>query len=441
MVTSVSEYGSDGSPSRSPARAPDATLESAPARDTVAPLERVVAIDALRGFALLGIVIVHMVEQYLGAPPPATWPDFGVHSMADRIAQGADGLLLIGKFFPIFAVLFGVSVVIQAQGAAARGAPYAGRFVWRLIILLAIGLAHHALYRGDILSIYALLGLPLVCFLRAPDRVLLGVAFVLALGVPRAVTLAWGAVQGSTALVMPGGPELDAYFAALQAGDLRELAWRNLREGFTFKMTFQLGVFGRGYQTFALFLIGVWLARRGWHETLPLRRPQLRRVCLAGTSMALAALAIAAGSAFLLGVPGSAEAFTHVQTFVFLTLFDVFNLGLAATFAAGFLLLFLRPGSRRWLGHFAPVGRTALTVYVCQSLVGTWLLYGHGLGLVGRLGAATAMGVAIVLFAGQALVARTWLRHFRYGPLEWLWRSLTRLEPAPMRLKARPGEA
>jgi uncharacterized protein len=403
---------------------------------------RIVAVDALRGFALLGIVIVHMVEQYLAAPPPGAWKDFGVFSTADRVAQGVDWLLFVGKFFPIFALLFGVSFVIQTQRAAARGLPYSARFVWRLIVLLGLGLCHHALYRGDILSIYALLGLPLVLFVRASDRVLLGTALLLALGVPRALTLAWGAATGaSSAVAIPGGPELDAYFAALQSGDLRELAWRNLREGFAFKMDIQLGVFGRGYQTFALFLAGLYLARHGWHETLADRRPQLRRIVRCGLGMSVAAALLLAGVGALLGAPSSPEAITRVQAFAFLTLLDLFNLGLAGALAAGFLLLHLRQRPGRWLGRLAPVGQTALTVYVCQSVIGTWLLYGHGLGLVGRIGAATAMGLAIVLFAVQMVIAPVWLQYFRYGPLEWLWRSITNLQAAPVRAARRPVEA
>ena len=422
-------------PSRpaSPHAAASADRLESPSRQR-AGAQRIVAVDALRGFALLGILIVHMVEQYLAAPPPAAWKDFGVFSTADRVAQAVDGLLFIGKFFPIFALLFGVSFVIQTQRAAARGLPYSARFVWRLLILLAMGLAHHLLYRGDILSIYALLGLPLVLFIRASDRVLIGTALLLALGGPRLLTLAWGAMTGGPpAMTMPGGPELDAYFAAVQSGDLRELAWRNLTEGFAFKMGFQLGVFGRGYQTFALFLLGLYLARRRWHETLQERRPQLRRIVRYGVGLTVLSAALAAGVAALLGAPASPETIGRTQAFAFLTLFDLFNLGLAAAFAAGFLLLQMRPGPGRWLRHLAPVGQTALTVYVCQSILGTWLLYGHGLGLVGRIGAATAMGLAVALFLAQMGMAHLWLRHFRYGPLEWVWRSLTNLQPAQVR--------
>lgn len=391
---------------------------------------RIGAIDALRGFALLGILVVHMVEQYLAAPPPPPMETFGVFSLADRIVQGVDGLLFIGKFFPIFALLFGVSVVIQAE----RGGATAGRFAWRLLVLLAIGVAHHALYRGDILSIYALLGLPLVVLRHASTRALLATAAFLALGGPRLCLLIGGAVLGVPVdMNPPAVPGLDAYYDAVRAGDLAAIAAGNLREGFLMKMEFQLGLFGRGYQTVAMFLLGVVLARQRWHESLSSRLPQLQRACTRGLFASGAALAAMAAGALVVGTPTPAG-MSRPQAMVFLTGYDVFNLGLATVLASGFLLLYLRGRLAPVMRAFVPVGQTALTVYVSQTVIGTWLLYGHGLGLLGRIGAATALLLALTVFAVQVVIARAWAVRFRYGPLEWVWRSLTMLKVAPLRM-------
>lgn len=400
---------------------------------------RIDAVDALRGFALFGILVVHMVEQYLAAPPPGAMETFGIFTLADRIVQGIDGLLLIGKFFPIFALLFGVSIVIQAERG---GVASSGRYVWRLLVLLGLGMAHHALYRGDILSIYALLALPLVALRHASDRVLLWTAAFLAFGGPRACLLVGGALLGRpVGLDLDSVAGLEPYYAAVRSGDLVALAASNLREGFAMKMGFQLGVFGRGYQTLALFLLGIVLARHRWHETLPARRPQLQRAWKMGLAMATAASLFMVAGGALLGAPAAPGAITRAQAMVFLTGYDVFNLGIALTFASSFVLLFLRERAAVRLRPLTAVGRTALTVYVSQSVIGTWLLYGHGLGLLGRIGASTALLFAVVLFAVQMLIATVWLTRFRYGPLEWLWRSLTMLKVAPLWLPRPPRPA
>src|SRR5918994_5789506 len=122
--------------------------------------ERIVSIDAVRGFALLGIVVAHMVEQYMGSPPPPSRPQFGIVSPAiDGTAMAIVQLVVVGKFFTMFSLLFGLSFFIQMDRAGRREVPFAGRFAWRLIVLFAMGMAHHLFYRGDILSVYAMLGL------------------------------------------------------------------------------------------------------------------------------------------------------------------------------------------------------------------------------------------------------------------------------------------
>lgn len=123
---------------------------------------------------------------------------------------------------------------------------------------------------------------------------------------------------------------------------------------------------------------------------------------------------------------------------VFLTGYDVVNLGIAGALASCFLLLYGRSGPRRLLRHLVPVGQTALTVYVSQTVLGTWLLYGDGLGLLGRIGAATALGLALMVFTVQVGIARAWVTHFRDGPLEWAWRSMTMLQVAPLRVRSAP---
>jgi uncharacterized protein len=403
---------------------------------------RIVSVDAVRGFALLGIVVAHMVEQYMGAPPPASRPNFGIFSTLDSAAVGLVQLFAVGKFFTMFSLLFGVSFFIQMDRAARRGVEFAGRFAWRLLVLFAIGMAHHLFYRGDILAVYAMLGLALIPFYRASDRTVLLASLVMLLGVHRWVLAAAGLALGTQVPMMSlDNPELEAYYSAIKSGWLPTLFWLNLRDGFLMKMEFQFSWFGRGYQTFGLFLLGLYIARHGWHERTAEMRRAVRRLTLGGLGLALVSAAIVATAMFVGGAPTSESDIRTWHLLVGLTGLDLVNLGLSAVLMGSFLLLYHSPRLHGALARLSPVGQTALTTYVCQTLVGTFVYYGHGFNLSGEIGAATALGLALAIFALQVLAATWWLTRFRYGPLEWFWRCATFGRLQPMRLDVRPAIA
>lgn len=403
---------------------------------------RIETIDALRGFALLGIVLVHMVEQYVASPPPAAEPNLGVFTAADSAVRILVWLLFIGKFFALFSLLFGVSFAMQLDRAAQRGVAFGSRFVWRLAILFVIGMVHHLFYRGDILSIYAALGLLLLPLRMASDRTLLVLAAAVALGAHRVVLAAWAAFDGGGIAVMPQDEQaVETYFAAVRSGAAGALFASNLTEGMTTKLHFLFGWIGRGWQTLALFMLGAYIGRRRWHERLDEMRRPLRLVTWGGIGLAVAS-AGAGAALFALGlVPTSAEAARPWHYLAALGLYDLFNLGVVAVYGGGFLLLYegrLRP----LLRQFAPVGRTALTSYLAQSAIGVFIFYGIGLGLLGRMPLALAFLLGFVIFAAQVIASRWWVRRFRYGPVEWLWRSLTNWRVEPLRRReAEPAAA
>jgi uncharacterized protein len=399
---------------------------------------RIVAIDAVRGFALLGIVLVHMVEQYVASPPPPSTPDLGVFTMADQVTRGVVALLFMGKFFAMFSLLFGLSFFIQMDRAARRGAGFAARFAWRLGILFVIGMAHHLVYRGDILAIYAALGLLLLPLYRASDRVLLGAAAALLVGGHRLVLAAYTAIAGGPLVVMPiENTAIEAYFDAVRSGSPLAVAAVNLSEGLATKLHFQFGWMGRGWQTLGLFVLGLYIGRHRWHEALPELRRAVRRVVLGGLAVSVASAGLLAAAAVGGLLPQSAEAARPWHLVVGFGLYDLFNLGVTAMLLGGFVLLYERARAARVLRHFAPVGQTALTSYVAQSIVGTAIYYGWGLGLIGRVPLTAAFGLGLVIFAAQVLVSTAWLRHFRFGPLEWAWRSLTYGRVQPLRATRR----
>ncbi len=399
--------------------------------------DRIEIIDAFRGFALAGIVIVHMVEHYLGAAAPPDLSAAFAPGVGDKVIEGLMFLLFVGKFFAIFSFLFGLSFFIQMDRAARRGVDFRLRFAWRLVVLLIIGYAHSLFYRGDILTIYAVLGLFLVLFYNAGNKWILGVAALIIAGAGRYIMFAL--TGGET--IFPYGdlsPDLAhnaAYIDALLNGSLLDVFAQNAWYGHMLKLEFQVGAFGRLYLTFAFFLLGMWAGRIGLFARAGEMRGPLKKAIW--ISLAVIAVLIVLSILMFSGGSGGNEQmqFTTWAAMFALTTMDIFNLALATILLAGFVLLFLRPAGQRVLGKLAPYGRMALSNYVLQSLIGTFVLYNWGLGLIGDLTNAEMLLVAVAVLALQVSMSAWWLRRFRYGPLEWLWRSATHLQWQPMKLR------
>jgi uncharacterized protein len=389
--------------------------------------ERIQSIDAFRGFALAGIAIAHMMEQYYGAPPPAGLFDDIYASGLDKAAGAFMEIFVRGKFFALFSFLFGVSFFIQMDNGARKGINFRTRFLWRLALLFLIGYTHALLYRGDILTIYAVVGVALVLFFRVRTSVCLGIAAAVFFGLPRFLLFA---VNGGDQL-FPGGnldpasPAFLAYAAAVTEGSLADVFRANAWHGLVTKAEFQMNVFGRGYLTFAYFLLGLCIGRLGLFRYPEQHTGTLKRALW--VALAVMVLMFVVG-AYLFNTLPENSGFDSWQSMFALTAMDLWNLSLATIYLCGFLLWFNRPRGRTMLGKLAPYGRTALSNYVLQTLIGTILLYNFGFGLIGQVSNADMFAIAIVIIAVQIMLSAAWLRHFRFGPLEWVWRSATWFE-------------
>ena len=144
--------------------------------------DRIVVVDVLRAVALLGIIINHFAMSFLAGPEPV--PNFNQFSSLDTVVNDLAELLTFGKFFAIFSFLFGLSFAIQLDNAARKGAAFAGRFAWRLTILFAIGFVHSLFFSGDVLMIYAVLGLLLIPCRKLTSKTLVILGLVLVLNIP-----------------------------------------------------------------------------------------------------------------------------------------------------------------------------------------------------------------------------------------------------------------
>ena len=397
-------------------------------------IQRITIIDALRGFALAGIVFAHMLENFLAAPLPQAVLDTMNQGVVDQIASGFVDFLFRGKFFALFSFLFGLSFFIQMDNGHKRGGYYGWRFLWRLILLLSIGYIHSLFYRGDILTIYALIGLLLIPFYKIQNKWVLTLVTLLFLGIGRFVVFYF--TSGNPLLLdealMPGSPAVESYYILLKEGSLGEVFAANAIDGHLNKFEFQFGVFSRGYLTFAFFLLGLYVGRIGFFSRF--KEINLKKYWI--SSLLLFLLSLVAMIMVFANLGPEAE-FNSWLAMVGLTFFDLMNLGMTLLILIVFTLLYKRKKTERLLSKFAPYGRMALTNYVLQSVVGTFFFYGWGLNYLGELRNSYVFLIAIGLIAIQMWLSRLWLKKFKYGPLEWLWRSATFFKWFPL-LKTRP---
>lgn len=395
--------------------------------------DRLLHLDVLRGFALLGILFVNF--EWFTRPIQAIV--FGAEpglEGVDRVVDFVIKTLAEGKFYALFSMLFGAGFALMAERAEAREGAFRPLYLRRLAVLLAFGALHMVfVWAGDILFVYALAGfLMTFCFARTPLTRLWKWALAL-IALP--VLLAWaGALSISAtrldpalhARILQGFAEDEAALQTLLAqaaaihasGSYLDNVAQRLRDA-AFTLTY-LPFWGTpilGY-----FLLGRWLLASGILRSAQAHGDFLRRWRRQGLLLGLPSAAI--GALLLVGLTQTAP-----------TLQGATGATLATAGAALLALAYLSTvvlASER-LAFLAPAGQMALSNYLAQSLFWTWVIYGHGLGLWGQLPVWSQPLLATAFFAAQVVVSHWWLRHFRFGPAEWLWRSLTYGRRQPFR--------
>jgi uncharacterized protein len=388
---------------------------------------RIEVIDVLRGFTLLGIILVHFTEQYYAGQPPKIHENYGAHNLADMIVLGFIGIFISGKFFMIFSFLFGMSFFIQLDKSDDSPA-FLFRFAWRLIVLFIIGLVHHLHYRGDILTIYAVLGFGLLLCHKLPDKFLLVLALLLVFDTPAILQRTFDILLSNSASPFPIGDEkeLEIYYSTLKSGSYLDMLRANFYE-FKPKFDFQI-LSGRLYITMGLFLLGLYAGRKKVFENIPFFKKLIRL----GLWMLLGCVVFAGLLALIIFV-AKVEMSQAVQFLLGGTVYDVFNIALAAIYVGLIVTAFQREKWHRRLMNFYEVGRMGLTSYLMQALIGTWLLFSYGLALLGNFGASVWAAISLIVFALQIVFSKWWLGRFQYGPAEWLWRSLTYFKVWPLK--------
>ena len=220
------------------------------------------------------------------------------------------------------------------------------------------------------------------------------------------------------------------YIETISSGSLGDVFYANATYGMLTKIDFQVSFFGRFYYTFAYFLIGLWLGKIGVFRNLTGYSKQIKNVML--WSIGALMLSFVFTAVTFATAPQPMD-FSSWQFAFGMNFFDWVSISMSSIILCGFLMLYQRETWERRLAFFAPYGRMALTNYFAQSVIGTFIFFGWGLGYIGTLGALICFLLGLGVIILQTLLSKYWLKKFRYGPLEWLWRCGTYLKWQPFR--------
>jgi len=408
-------------------------------RGPTEPEDRIVSLDVLRGFALLGILVINI---WLFALPTIGWINpslYGDFSGGNYAAWLVSHVFFEQKFITLFTFLFGAGIVLFAESKEQKGQPARRLHFRRTFWLLVIGLAHaYLLWHGDILVAYALCGF-IVVFARnwRPKRLLIlglilfmlptalyllsGVGYTAAdtetqAEIEESILAGFGADSGS----------IDTEIAAYQGSWLGQVEYRapevftQQTLGFAFELFWTVS---------GLMLIGMALYK--WGVLSNERSTSFyRRLLAAGGLSGLTLILTGVWYREFIG-------WDTGYVLLFARQFNyVGSLLLALGYVSLIMLLCRAAAGGRVATALSAVGRTAFSNYLLQTVVATTIFYGHGLGLFATLGRLELLGVVLLIWAIQIPLSVAWLNRFRFGPVEWLWRTLTYGSRQPMRLES-----
>ena len=390
-----------------------------------APGDRIVALDALRGVALLGILLVNIRVFSMPSVVLTNPTAYGDLSGANYWVWFAGHVFAEGKFFTIFTLLFGGGVVLFTRSAETRGRSTVDLHVRRSVWLIAAGLAHaYLLWYGDILVAYGVCALVVVFLRDHAARDLAPFGLVL-LAIPSLIELTSGLTVDPAAIAdswRPAESVLRSEIETYRGGWVAQLDHRIP----TAVQRQTSGFFGySAWRVTGTMLLGMALFK--WGVLTNDRPPRFyRRLIGVGAASGLAA--VLAGVWYIEVSDWGAGAALFWRQFNYWG-----SLPLAGAYVGAVMLWCRWRPEGLATRALAAVGRTAFSNYVLQTVLATSIFYGHGLGLFGRLTRVEALGVVLLVWAVQVPLSVLWLRYFRYGPIEWLWRVLTYGALQPLR--------
>ena len=394
--------------------------------------EREIFMDVLRGFAILGIFIANLGTGF-------SWYSESAHVTGPYLLPAIDHkvkylheMLIEGKFYSIFSLLFGWGIALQVKRGIAKGTDAIPVIKRRLRFMLLLGAIHLMLWPGDIVFFYALLGFLLLPFRKFTDKTLLitGSILIMLPILLYAAKMKWPVLQAPAGFMFGTGEKVDHALNNINSFDdfmnkLKTGNWWDI-----FKMNIA-GFFGRyGYlfavsripKVLGMFLIGYVVGRSDFYININHYKKLLYGIIAIGVVIGLPA------NYFLAKYMSWYENdyYTFKINGLYQTIAYAFGVApLALTYVAVFMLAFQTNLGKKILAVFAPVGKMAFSNYITQSLIGNFVFLGAGLGYMGQVGPFYYTIFGIAIFIVQVIISTIWLSYFNYGPLEWLWRSAT----------------
>lgn len=379
--------------------------------------KRVGSVDALRGFAVMGIMLLHCIEHFnLYVFPEQTC---GFLKFTDAAIWQTMFFTLGGKAYAIFALLFGFSFYIQDNNQRLKGKDFRGRFAWRLILLFLFGNLNAMFFTGEVLVLFSIVGFTLIPVARLKDKTVLIIAIILLLQ-----PLEWYSFFASLfnpEFVKPinlSHKYFDITAVAQQGKSFFELVKANLWEGQIASLTWAWEN-GRFFQSAGLFMLGMLAGRKGifkyteGNKTLWIKLAGIFTACFF----------IFQG---LLSVSAEFISNPYAMSSLDLILRSLANFSFMVMLCCAFMLLYY--GSRfggKALSKLEVYGKMSLSNYIGQSVMGSFIFYGWGLGMYKYLGITFSLLVGIGLFILQYLFSKYWMSRHNHGPLEFIWKKLT----------------
>ena len=379
-------------------------------------LRRIDVLDVLRGFAIVSIMLLHNIEHFDFYFLPENLP-LWIKSM-DKVIWDSLFFLFGGKSYSIFALLFGVTYAIQLSRQKEKGKSFDGIFAWRMLLLFGFGIFNSAFYPGDILEIYAVLGLLLIPLCKLAEKAIFGIAVILLLLPYEWMNLLYALQHPHESI---SNPESWSYFDKMIIYVGKSSLWDtiigNLTNG---KMAVMLWNWenGRFFTILGLFLLGYLMGKRRLFEWSPQSERFWKKTFVIAVLAFIPLYLIQKQLKPLITSAIIRRPIVTMET-------SWSNLALMMILVSGITLLFYKTSLRSKLMYFSSFGRMSMSNYIIQSIIGTGIYYGWGLGLYQYTGATYCVLIALGLTIIMGIFCKWWTKHHKQGPFETLWHKAT----------------
>ncbi len=377
---------------------------------------RLYVVDALRGFAIISIMLLHNLEHFDVYFLPENLPSWMV--AFDKMIWDISFFLFAGKSYAIFALLFGLTFFIQLNNQEKRGKDFRVIFAWRLVLLLAFGIINSAFYQGDILTIYAAIGFFLIPVAKLSNRWVFAIALILFLQPVEIIGL-FKVMQ--TPNIELANPESWTYFGKMDEyikdGSLLNTMYGNLTNGKIAVLKWS-SENGRFFHILSLFMFGMLAGRKNLFVWSNKNKQFWTRTLIISSLVFIPLYIIQKNLDSLIGSDAIRRSVNTIEA-------SWTNLTFMLVLVSGFVLLFQTKTFGKILNVFSPLGRMSLSNYIMQSILGATLYYGFGFGLYQYTGATYSFLISIVLAILIGYFSVWWMKNYKRGPLEGIWHKAT----------------